>query len=225
MKNKEKIMNWQLLLAIILGITLISVTIFAVNNESKEVEPPEPEKIYVGFETEEPLDNFSRDGAVLAMQELLSGIKTDVEGQERTVEERMKALDNEETEIEDVINSETLDKIYLSDDFKKSQFNRQFAASVLLTYHQLIEENTENSDFKPLIDNFDEVVYLDNKFMTAHIPLDVFIGENKGIAFEMQYVDGEWKFNPYTSMMSLVMVVNYENQIEEMLKGDNSESN
>lgn len=224
MKNKGKIMNWQLLAAIVLGIALISVTIFAVNKEKEEVEQLEPEKVYVGYETEEPLDNFSREGSVLAMQELLVSIKDDVEGQDRTVEERMKALDNEETEIEDVINSNTLDKLYLSEDFKKSQFNRQFAASVLLTYHQLIEENTEKSGFEPLIDTFDEVVYLDNKFMTAHIPLDVFIGENKGIAFEMQYVDGEWKFNPYTSMMSLVMVVNYESQIEQMLSNGDSES-
>ena len=39
--------------------------------------------------------------------------------------------------------------------------------------------------------------------MTAHIPLDIFVGTGSGIAFEMQYIDGEWKLNPYTAMMSL----------------------
>ena len=41
----------------------------------------------------------------------------------------------------------------------------------------------------------------------------------------MQYVDGEWKFNPYTAMMSLVMIVNYESQIENALRTQENSSN
>lgn len=221
--KKNKGFNWSILVMIILAIGLISVTIFVVNKEKEEIASQEPEKIYVGYDNEEKLDNFSREDAVMAMQDVLKEIANDVEGKDRTVVERMEALDDGETDLEEVISQKTIDKLYLAEDFKKSKFNRQFAASALLTYHQLIAETTESDEFKPLIDVFDEIVYLDNKLMTAHIPLDVFIGENGGVAFEMQYIDGEWKFNPYTSMMSLVMVVNYEGQIQHMLNSQVSE--
>lgn len=217
MEKESKRFNWQTLVTIVLAICLISVTLFVVNKEKEEIANKEPEKIYVGYEKEEPLENFSRDDAVNAMQDLLKDIGKDVEGQERTIEERMKLLDNAETDIDEVINKNTIDKLYLAEDFNKTKFNRQFTASALLTYHQLIADATGSKEFKPLIEVYDEIVYLDNKLMTAHIPLDIFVGENRGVSFEMQYIDGEWKFNPYTSMMSLVMVVNYEKQIESML--------
>lgn len=211
--------NWAILSVIIMGILMASVTIFIVNKEKEKFENKEPEKIYVGYDDKQKLDNFSREKAVEAMKDILVSIGKDVDGKNRTVEERMKALDKEGTELEDVINKSTIDKLYLADEFKKEKFNRQFTASVLLTYHQLIAETTEKKDFKPLIDDFSDIVYLDSKFKTAHIPLDVFIGQNRGIAFEMQYIDGEWKLNPYTAMMSLVMTVNYEKQIEQINAG------
>lgn len=211
--------NWAILSVIIMGILMASITIFIVNKEKEKFENKEPEKIYVGYDDKQKLDNFSREKAVEAMENILVSIGKDVDGKNRTVEERMKALDKEGTELEDVINKSTIDKLYLADEFKKEKFNRQFTASVLLTYHQLIAETTEKKDFKPLIDDFSDIVYLDSKFKTAHIPLDVFIGQNRGIAFEMQYIDGEWKLNPYTAMMSLVMTVNYEKQIEQINAG------
>lgn len=222
MKSNKEI-NWQILITIVLAIALISITVFVINKEKEEIAKQEPEKVYVGYDNEETLENFSRDHAVAAMQDILKGIAKDVEGKDRTVEERMEALNDGETDLEDVINQETIDKLYLSEDFKENKFNRQFTASILLTYHQLIAEVEESNEFEPLIDVFEEVVYLDSKLMTAHIPLDVFIGENRGIAFEMQYIDGEWKFNPYTAMMSLVMVVNYEEQIQHILSNQDSE--
>jgi len=51
--------------------------------------------------------------------------------------------------------------------------------------------------------------------MTAHIPLDIFVGSGTGVAFEMQYVDGEWKLNPYTAMMSLNMMGIINESIEQ----------
>lgn len=211
-KNK---LSWGILSIVLLAIVMISITIFVVNKEKAKYENMKPEKIYVGYDNEKKLENFSREKAVEAMQDVLVSIGKDVDGKERSVEDRMKYLDKTNTELEDVINKSTIDKIYLADEFKKEKFNRQFAASALLTYHQLISESTKSKEFKPLIEDFSDIVYLDNKMKTAHIPLDVFIGENRGIAFEMQYIDGEWKFNPYTSMMSLVMLVNYEDQLKK----------
>lgn len=211
-KNK---LSWGILSIVLLAIVMISITVFVINKEKTKYENMEPEKIYVGYDNEKKLENFSREKAVEAMQDVLVSIGKDVDGKERSVEDRMKSLDKTNTELEDVINKSTIDKIYLADEFKKEKFNRQFAASALLTYHQLISESTKSKEFKPLIEDFSDIVYLDNKMKTAHIPLDVFIGENRGIAFEMQYIDGEWKFNPYTSMMSLVMLVNYEDQLKK----------
>lgn len=214
--------NKAFLVLILLAVAMTSLTIYIVNKEKEKYENKEPEKIYVGYEDGKKLENFSREKAVDAMRDILVSIEKDVEGKDRTIEERMKALDNPKTELKDVINQETIDKLYLSDEFKKEKFNRQFAASVLLTYHQLISETSKNKEFKPLLDDFSSVVYLDNKMKNAQIPLDVFIGENRGIAFEMQYIDGEWKLNPYTAMMSLVMIVNYEGQIEKALQDKNA---
>ena len=67
-------------------------------------------------------------------------------------------------------------------------------------------------------------MYFDEELGTVHIPIDVFTGENRGIAFEMNYIDGEWKFTPYTAMMSLVMLVNYE-QVIKNEKANSSQSN
>lgn len=214
--------NKAFLVLILLAVAMTSLTIYIVNKEKAKYENKEPEKIYVGYEDGKKLENFTREKAVDAMRDILVSIKKDVDGKDRTIEERMKALDNPKTELKDVISQETIDKLYLSDEFKKEKFNRQFAASVLLTYHQLISETSKNKEFKPLLDDFSSVVYLDNKMKNAQIPLDVFIGENRGIAFEMQYIDGEWKLNPYTAMMSLVMIVNYEGQIEKALQDKNA---
>lgn len=120
-----------------------------------------------------------------------------------SINKRLELLNNEETDIEDVLTKDAIDMLYMAEEFGGEKFNRQFAASSLLIYHDIILDSSETDDFKPVIQSYDEIVYLDNKLMTAHIPLDIFVGTGSGIAFEMQYIDGEWKLNPYTAMMSL----------------------
>lgn len=178
------------------------------------------------------LQNFNKDSAVKSLQELFLGIGKDLGQLQETktvgeivevdenyeddietkkpedkkylenISKKLQLLDKNETDIEDVLDKDTIDRLYLSEDFKKDKFNRQFAASSLLIYYDIIASN-DNTKIIPAIQIYDEIVYLDSRFMTAHIPLDLFIGSGTGIAFEMQYVDGEWKLNPYTSMMSL----------------------
>lgn len=122
---------------------------------------------------------------------------------EDSINKRLELLNNEETDIEDVLTKDAIDMLYMAEEFGGEKFNRQFAASSLLIYHDIILDSSETDDFKPVIQSYDEIVYLDNKLMTAHIPLDIFVGTGSGIAFEMQYIDGEWELNPYTAMMSL----------------------
>lgn len=224
--------NLGMLGIIVLAIVLISITIYSVNKEKQDLAEKEPaiETVYVGFDDEEVLDNFSREDAVMSLRALLTEVKNDPEDvkkteakaededktedqgkndedkNEDTIMRRLERLDNEETDIEDVLTKEAIDMIYFSEEFGKDKFNRQFAASSLLIYHELIMDAVDSDDFKPVIESFDQIVYLDNKFMTAHIPLDIFVGSGTGVAFEMQYVDGEWKLNPYTAMMSLNMM-------------------
>ena len=247
MKNKK---NIGALALVVLSVLLIGITFFIVDKEKKAIEEQGPiiETVYVGVETEENLENFTRENAVNKLRELLIEIgnapgtedtveevaedepaeepteegedasadeETDaeepVEDAEETKEEepadtitpRLEMLNDEETDIEDILTKEAIDMIYMSEEFKGEKFNRQFAASAMLIYHEIVRDSTETAEFTPAIQSYDEIVYLDNKFMTAHIPLDIFVGSGTGIAFEMQYVDGEWKLNPYTAMMSL----------------------
>lgn len=233
--------NLGMLGIIVLAIVLISITIYSVNKEKQDLAEKEPaiETVYVGFDDEEVLDNFSREDAVMSLRALLIEVKNDPEDvkkteakaededktedqgkndedkAEDTITRRLERLDNEETDIEDVLTKEAIDMIYFSEEFGKDKFNRQFAASALLIYHELIMDAVDSDDFKPVIESFDQIVYLDNKFMTAHIPLDIFVGSGTGVAFEMQYVDGEWKLNPYTAMMSLNMMGIINESIEQ----------
>lgn len=209
--NKNKI---GILIIGILSILLISVTIYIIKGE--ESEPLEyadncyPVIKFVGFADETELDNFNRDEAVKVLKELMhevgnvpSNINTE---EEDTIIFRLKMLNSEDTNIEDVLTKEVIDKLYFAEEFGNDNFNKQFAASALLIYHEIIRDNGVANDFNTVIDSFEEIVYLDNKFMTAHIPLDIFIGSSTGVAFEMQFIDGQWKLNPYTIMMSLNLI-------------------
>lgn len=207
--EKRKI-NFQMLIIVILVITLTSVTIFAVNKETEKISNSEPEKIYVGTD-DKILDNFSKEDAVSAMRDVLISIDEDIEGEDRTIEERMEVMDKEDSDIDDVISKNTIDKLYLEEEFENDKFNRQFTASALLTFRKMTENlKDKEEDMNAISEVLDELVYIDNKLMTAHIPADVFTGDSRGFAFQMEYIDGKWKYNPYTSMMALVLIINYQ---------------
>ena len=165
------------------------------SEESTEEEPAE--------ESTEEGEDVSADEEADTEEPVEDAEETKEEEPADTITPRLEMLNDEETDIEDILTKEAIDMIYMSEEFKGEKFNRQFAASAMLIYHEIVRDSTETAEFTPAIQSYDEIVYLDNKFMTAHIPLDIFVGSGTGIAFEMQYVDGEWKLNPYTAMMSL----------------------
>lgn len=209
----KKKFSLQMLIIVILVITLISVTIFAINKETNKISNSEPVTVYVGKD-DEVLENFSKEDAVQAMKDVLISIDKDIKGEKRTIEERIKVMDEEDSDLKDVISQETIDKLYLEEEFEKDKFNRQFTASALLTFRKMSENiKDEDEDMSLVSDVLDELVYIDNKMMTAHIPADIFTGDNRGFAFQMEYIDGEWKFNPYTSMMALVLIINYQTDL------------
>lgn len=163
------------------------------------------------------IENFNKTSAVTSLKDLFISIgedpKDEIKDTLESIANRLKLLDDEKVDIEDIFNQETIDKLYLAEEFKNDKFNRQFAASSLLIYYDIIASNG-NEGILPIIENYDDLVYLDSRFMTAHIPLDLFVGGSTGVAFEMQYVDGEWKLNPYTAMMSLNLMSVLNNDVK-----------
>lgn len=202
MTKKNIKMNWEKVVIITLAVGLLFSLIKHKGTEEKTTKQ-EPVKIYVGHETNKPMKNFSREDAVDSLTEIIVGVEKDINNKDRSIEDGLKILDNNKKDMPDVLRKEVIDKIYLAEDFGDDLFNRQFATSSLLLYNKIIKDSTKEKTINPLIEQYDEVVYLDNKLMTAHIPLDIYIGRSTGIAFEMQYIDGKWKLNPYTAMMSL----------------------
>lgn len=165
------------------------------------------------------IESFNRNAAVTSLKELFIKIGQDPEIEDKdtlkSVADRLELLDNEKTDIEDIFNEDVINKLYFAEEFKDDKFNRQFAASALLVYYDIIVSNG-NKDILPIIESYDDLVYLDSRFMTAHIPLDLFVGGSTGVSFEMQYVDGEWRLNPYTAMMSLnlMSILNNASDVE-----------
>lgn len=217
MKEKLKKINYKNMFIVLLIVLLVSVTLLSLDKEKNSIKEQEPEKVVVGYDKGEMLENFSKNDAVEAFKNILQSVENDPQESKRELKDRIAALDKEETDLKDVISEETMDKIYLQEEFESDKFNRRFVASALLTYYDVISRFNETGKIESVMDeeSIDSLVYLDKKLMKAHIPMDLFTGESKGIAFEMQYIDGEWYYNPYTSMMSLIMLVNYENQIKK----------
>lgn len=217
MKEKLKKINYKNMFIVLLIVLLVSVTLLALDKEKNSIKEQEPEKVVVGYDKGEMLENFSKNDAVEAFKNILQSVENDPQESKRELKDRIAALDKEETDLKDVISEETMDKIYLQEEFESDRFNRRFVASALLTYYDVISRFNEKGKIESVMneESIDSLVYLDKKLMKAHIPMDVFTGESRGIAFEMQYIDGEWYYNPYTSMMSLIMLVNYENQIKK----------
>lgn len=220
MKEKFKNINFKNMIIVLLIVVLVSITLATLDKEKTSIKEQEPEKIIVGYDKGEILENFSKMDAVQALQEILQSVEKDPQTTQRELKDRIAALDKEETDLEDVVSKETIEKVYLQEEFEKDKFNRRFTASVLLTYYDVISKFNENGKIEHVMseESIESMIYLDKKLMKAHIPMDVFTGESRGIAFEMQYIDGEWYYNPYTSMMSLIMLVHYENQKSNSLE-------
>lgn len=240
--NKNiKLLGAALLSVLLISITMFVVN---KEREKISQLEPEIQTVYVGYEKGEPLENFNRESAVQKLKEILISVgqappassenkessselveskesEVDKESKESEVDEeitiadRLKTISDDEKDIQDVLTQETIDMLYFAEEFGKDKFNRQFAASAMLIYYDLVVDSSKSTEFTPVIQSYDEIVYLDNKLMTAHIPLDIFIGSGTGVSFEMQYIDGEWKLNPYTAMMSLNMMGILNESIQE----------
>ena len=85
-------------------------------------------------------------------------------------------------------------------------------ATALLSFVDLIEKNG-NKDIKPLTNDYNNVVYLDENSKTAQVPVNIFTGTSGSISFEMIYIDDEWKLSPYSLLESLSLSSQIQQQI------------
>lgn len=193
--------KWKEILIIILGVSLIYTMAGGFINKPNLPDVVDKEIVYVGYENKEPLANFSKEGAVNALIDILKGIGETRNGKEQTIEERVENL-SANSKIEEVFTDKTLNSLYYTEEFGSNEFNKSYTGGALLAYYQVITEEM-GTEFEAFDEMYEDVVYLDNKFMTAQVPLDVILGTPTRIAFQMQYIDGEWKLNPYTATMSL----------------------
>lgn len=208
--------NWKTIAIGLLSLALIGVTIFAINTEKKRLAAQKPDVLYIGYDDKQPMENFTKEKVIQAARELLENINKDVEGKNRTPEERYEYLiKNKDADLDSVFTKETIDSLYFSEEFGKDNENRRMSAIALLNFSEMIKQHGEN---KIIIDEImKEFVYMDSKLKRAHVPLDAFSLGLSGIAFEMQYIDGEWKLNPYTTAMSFHLIGIIFNEIENQV--------
>lgn len=197
--------NWKTIAIGLLSIALIGVTVFAINTEKKRLSAQKPDVLYIGYDDKQPMENFTREKVIQAARELLENLNKDVEGKNRTPRERYEYLiENEDADLDSVFTKETIDSLYFGEEFGNDIGNRKMSAIALLDFSEMIKRAGENQII--LDETVKEFVYMDSKLKRAHVPLDAFALGLSGIAFEMQYIDGEWKLNPYTTAMSFHLI-------------------
>ena len=95
--------NLGMLGIIVLAIVLISITIYSVNKEKQDLAEQESaiETVYVGFDDEEILDNFSREDAVMSLRTLLTEVANDPKDVKETEDKAEDQDKNDEDKAED----------------------------------------------------------------------------------------------------------------------------
>lgn len=194
---KEK---WKDIALVIMAVVIIYMTAGVLTRQEEKVK--EPTVLYVGHK-EEALDNFSKQEAAKALVNTLKEVGKNRDGNKHTIEERIEIIEkNEDFSQKDILTDKAIGMLYYAEEFGKDSFNIRFTTQALLAYYNLlVDEIGEDFDISEIL--VDDLVYLDNKFMIAEIPLDLIFGSATGVAFQMQYDEGEWKLNPYSATMSL----------------------
>lgn len=206
-KNKVLIV---IVIAILLGwvATIMTFRSLSKDNDTKE------KVVYVN-ENEEKLDNFKAGEAVNTLGEILSMSYKDIDGKDRKPEERMEALKSAK-DIDKVIDKDVFKHVYLDNTWGENENNQVATAVGLIVQSNLIAE-LAGGDFKPKLPVNEYFVTLDEKTSKAFVRLDVFVGGATGLSMEMEYIDGEWKLDPYTlvSTMELTDMIFYQMSGEE----------
>jgi len=135
--------------------------------------------------------NQDRKDALEAAGEILTlAAKSD---KDMTPEERAEALDKGDTSVVDKSLSKRirLADVYSEEDMKINVYQ----ALIAMTKYIAVDGKV-----KPISEDSWQNVYVDSEIGVAYVPLTTFYENGTVFSFEMVYVDGEWKFAPYSFM-------------------------
>ncbi len=149
---------------------------------------------------------FTKKAAIEGVISLLK----DVQNENMSVTEQINQI-KENKNINDIIPKNASNRIYLTD-FMADDNVKVSTATALLSFVDLIKNNG-NKDIKPLTNDYNNVVYLDENSKTAQVPVNIFTGTSGSISFEMIYIDNEWKLAPYSLLESLSLSSQIQQQI------------
>lgn len=135
--------------------------------------------------------NEDRQDALKAAGEILTlAAKTE---KDMTPEERAKKIDEGDMSVvdKDLAKKIRLADVYSEDDMKANVYQALIAMTKYIAVDGKVSPVSENSW---------QSVYVDSEIGVAYVPLSTFYDNGTVFSFEMVYVDGEWKFAPYSFM-------------------------
>lgn len=149
--------------------------------------------------------NEDRKDALKAAQEILT-LASKSDG--LTAEERADKIDEGDYSVidEELPKKIRLADVYSEDDMKKNVYQ----ALIAMTKYIAVD-----GEVKPVSDNSWQSVYVDSEVGIAYVPLTSFYDNGTVFSFEMVYVDGEWKFSPYSFMDIVKLSASLQSQEQE----------
>lgn len=113
-----------------------------------------------------------------------------------SADDRVKAFDDSSADRNTLADMSTIDSLTrftndFDNDLRKTTYQSLVKVSSLLDGNNDGKIEARSSDLY-------KYVYLDSETGTAYVPLQVFSNNAPAFSLEMVYVDGQWKFAPYT---------------------------
>lgn len=113
-----------------------------------------------------------------------------------SADDRVKAFEDSSADRNTLVDMSTIDSLTrftndFDNDLRKTTYQSLVKVSSLLDGNNDGKIEARSSDLY-------KYVYLDSETGTAYVPLQVFSNNAPAFSLEMVYVDGQWKFAPYT---------------------------
>lgn len=135
--------------------------------------------------------NEDRQDALKAAGEILTLAAKSEKGM--TPEERAEKIDKGDMSV---VDKGLAEKIRLADVYSEEDMKvNVYQALIAMTKYIAVDGKVE-----PVSNNAWQSVYVDSEIGVAYVPLTTFYDNGTVFSFEMVYVDGEWKFSPYSFM-------------------------
>lgn len=120
-----------------------------------------------------------------------------------SADDRVKAFEDSSADRNTLADMSTIDSLTrftndFDNDLRKTTYQSLVKVSSLLDGNNDGKIEARSSDLY-------KYVYLDSETGTAYVPLQVFSNNAPAFSLEMVYVDGQWKFAPYTLLDAIRM--------------------